>query len=52
MLIIPAGPLVVIVDADPPLIASTLCIFESIRNQLSEFPKEVSPNKFNGKPSS
>jgi hypothetical protein len=39
ILIIPAGPLVVWVEAEPPLIDSTLPMLESIRNQLSALPK-------------
>ena len=52
MLMIPAGPLDVCVDAEPPLIDSTLPMLESIRNQLSELPKDVSPNNITGNPSS
>jgi len=44
MLMIPAGPLDVCVDAEPPLIASTLPILVSILKKLSALPKEVSPN--------
>ena len=49
---IPAGPLDVCVEAEPPLIASTLPILESIRKKLSALPKEVSPNNIIGSPSS
>ena len=52
ILIIPAGPLEVWVEAEPPLIASTLPILESIRKKLSALPKEVSPNNMIGRPSS
>jgi hypothetical protein len=51
-LTMPAGELVAKVDAEPPRMAWTESVMPSARTNWSAVPKEMSPTRITGRPSS